>query len=90
MDDCACVCAEYVRKWHKDKFMNEKRYTIDVDDTAWLLIEPLVQQKPGQGRKRTVNIREVVNALFYLDHTGCNGRCSQNSFLIIVMSIIIT
>jgi len=47
-----------------------KRYPTDVDDTAWMLIEPLVQQKPGRGRKRTVTIREIVNALFYLDHTG--------------------
>ena len=63
-----------------DRFMDEKRYTTDVDDTAWMLIEPLVQQKPGQGRKRTVNIREVVNALFYLDHTGCQWEMLPKEF----------
>jgi putative transposase len=60
--------------------MNEKRYTTDVDDTAWMIIEPLVQQKPGQGRKRTVHIREVVNALFYLDHTGCHWEMLPKEF----------
>ena len=31
--------------------MDEQRYTTDVDDTAWMLIEPIIRQKPGQGRK---------------------------------------
>ena len=49
----------------------KKRYMTDLDDTEWMLIESLVRQKPGRGRKRTVDTREVVNALFYLDYTGC-------------------
>ena len=58
----------------------KKRYTTDVNDTEWLLIEPLVRQKPGKGRKRTVNIREVVNAIFYLDYTGCQWEMLPKDF----------
>ncbi len=49
----------------------KKRYMTDLDDTEWMLIESFVRQKPGRGRKRTIATREVVNALFYLDYTGC-------------------
>jgi len=54
-----------------DMDTTKKRYMTDLDDTSWMLIEPFVRQKPGRGRKRTVPTREVVNALFYLDYTGC-------------------
>lgn len=58
----------------------EKRYPTDVDDTTWMLIEPIVRQKPGKGRKRTVNIREVMNAIFYLNHTGCQWEMLPKEF----------
>ena len=63
-----------------DRRTPKKRYTTDVNDTEWLLIEPLVRQKPGKGRKRTVNIREVVNAIFYLDYTGCQWEMLPKEF----------
>jgi transposase len=58
----------------------KKRYPTDIDDAEWMLIEPLVQQKPGKGRKRRVNIREVVNALFYLNRTGCQWDMVPKDF----------
>jgi putative transposase len=57
-----------------------KRYSTDVDDTEWLLIEPFLRQKPGRGRKRTVNIREVANAIFYIDRTGCQWEMLPKDF----------
>jgi len=58
----------------------KKRYMTDLDDTEWMLIESLVRQKPGRGRKRTVDTREVVNALFYLDYTGCQWEMLPKDF----------
>lgn len=47
-----------------------KRYPSDLTDEQWALIEPLLPDaKPG-GRPRTVDLREVVNALFYQARTG--------------------
>lgn len=57
-----------------------KRYSTDVDDTEWMIIEPFLRQKPGKGRKRTVNIREVANAIFYLDRTGCQWEMLPKEF----------
>ena len=48
------------------------RYPSDVTDREWALIEPLIPPaKPG-GRKRSVNLREVINGLFYVLETGCS------------------
>lgn len=45
------------------------RYPSDLTEEEWALIEPLIP--PG---KRTVNMREVVNALMYVLSTGCQWR----------------
>jgi putative transposase len=48
-----------------------KPYRSDLTDAQWELIRPLLPPaKPG-GRPRTVDLREVVNTLFYQAHTGC-------------------
>ena len=49
-------------------------YDSDLTDYEWQLIEPFLQQAPGPGRKRTVNIREIVNAILYLSRSGCQWR----------------
>lgn len=59
---------------------SQKRYSTNVADSEWLLIEPLIRQKPGSGRKRTVDIRAVINAIFYLDRTGCQWEMLPNDF----------
>jgi putative transposase len=48
-----------------------KRYPSDLTDEQWALLAPLVPPaKPG-GRPRAVDLREVVNTLFYQARTGC-------------------
>jgi hypothetical protein len=42
-----------------------KRYASDLNDQEFELLAPHVAQKDGSGRIRTVNIREVLNTLFY-------------------------
>lgn len=50
------------------------RYPSDLTDAEWALVEPLIPPaKPG-GRKRTVNVREVANAIFYVLWTGCQWQ----------------
>ena len=51
--------------------MARKAYKSDLTNEEWQIIEPLIAPpKPG-GHPRTVDIREVVNAIFYLLRTGC-------------------
>jgi putative transposase len=48
----------------------EKRYPSDLTEAEWAILEPLVPRaKPG-GHPRTVNIREVVNGIFYVLRGG--------------------
>lgn len=50
------------------------RYPSDVTDDEWSILGPLIPPgKPG-GRKRSVNLREVVNGLLYVLSTGCQWR----------------
>jgi transposase len=46
--------------------MSRKSYDSDVTDVEWLLLEPLIPPEKHGGRHREVDIREVVNAIFYV------------------------
>jgi len=48
-----------------------KPYSTDLTDEQWQILQPLLPAaKPG-GRPRIVDMREVVNTLFYQNRTGC-------------------
>ena len=47
-----------------------KAYETDLTDEEWAVLEPLLPPPQPGGRKRTTNIREVINAVFYLLRTG--------------------
>lgn len=48
-----------------------KPYPTDLTDAQWAVLAPLLPPaKPG-GRPRTIDLREVVNTLFYQQRTGC-------------------
>ncbi len=54
--------------------MDRKAYSTDLTDDQWDLLEPLLPSaKPG-GRPRSVDVREIVNALLYVLRTGCPWR----------------
>jgi putative transposase len=48
-----------------------KRYPSDLTDEQWAILEPLIPPAKAGGAPRTVNMREVVNALFYQNRAGC-------------------
>jgi len=48
-----------------------KEYGTDLTDEQWAILEPLVPAPKTGGRKREVNIREVINTILYLNRTGC-------------------
>jgi transposase len=51
-----------------------KAYPTDISDEQWALLEPLIPgAKPG-GRPRSVDMREVINALLYILAAGCAWR----------------
>jgi transposase len=50
------------------------RYDSDLTDEEWALVEPLIPPAKRGGRKRAVNVREVLNAVFYVLWTGCQWK----------------
>ncbi len=60
--------------------MTRKPYPTDLTNAQWSRIAPLIPPaKPG-GRRRTVNVREVVNAILYFVRTGCQWRNLPHDF----------
>jgi transposase len=50
------------------------RYPSDLTDAEWEHIASLIPPAKRGGRKRTVDVREVVNGLMYVLSTGCQWR----------------
>ena len=50
------------------------RYPSDLTNDEWACIGPLIPPAKRGGRKRSVDIREVVNGLMYILSTGCQWR----------------
>jgi putative transposase len=54
--------------------MRTEHYPSDITDEQWPLIEPhLPAARPG-GRPRKTDMRDVVDAIFYILRTGCQWR----------------
>ena len=54
--------------------MKRKTYPSDLTNKQWELLSPLLPAaKPG-GRPRTVELREILNAILYVLRTGCAWR----------------
>jgi transposase len=51
-----------------------KRYPSDLTDEEWERIAPLMPRALVRGRRRTVEFREVINAVRYLVRSGCGWR----------------
>ena len=50
------------------------RYPSDLTDAEWALVEPLIPPAKHGGRHREINVREVLNAIFYVLSTGCQWQ----------------
>ena len=58
------------RKYRRDGL----RYASDTTDAEWAVIEPHMPPLASCGRPRQTDLREVVNAIFYIAQTGCQWR----------------
>jgi putative transposase len=60
--------------------MKRKPYPSDVTDEQWAILQPLIPPARPGGRPRETDMREVVNALFYLTREGCSWRALPHDF----------
>ncbi len=60
--------------------MKRLSYPSDLTEKEWAILSPLIPPaKPG-GHPRTTDIREVINAILYLDRTGGQWRALPHEF----------
>ncbi len=55
-------------------------YPSDVTDAEWDVISPLLPKALSGGRPRTVVLRHVINAIFYVSRSGCAWRMLPTDF----------
>ena len=56
-----------------------KPYESDLTDEEWRIIAPLVPHSK-EGKPRTVDIREILNAITYVLKSGCSWRLLPHDF----------
>jgi putative transposase len=57
-----------------------QRYPTDLTEAEWTILAPLIPAAKSGGRPRTTDIREVVNAIFYVLRGGCQWRLLPTEF----------
>lgn len=60
--------------------MKRKRYPSDLTDLEWMILLPLVPPPKTGGRPRSVDVREVINAVFYVTRGGIPWRYLPKDF----------
>jgi len=56
-------------------------YPSDLSDEQWAILEPLVPPAKRGGRRREVDMREVINTILYLNRTGCQWAMLPHDLL---------
>jgi transposase len=56
------------------------RYASDLTNEEWAVLVPYLPAPRRLGRPRTVDLREIVNALLYMAQTGCQWRLLPRDF----------
>lgn len=60
--------------------MTRDPYPSDLTDEQWKLIQKLIPGAEPGGRDRTVDMREVINGILYLNRNGCTWRALPHEF----------
>ncbi len=66
--------------WFVNLARRNGRYSTDLTDEEYALIEELLPERKPLGRPRDVDLREVVNAIPYLLRTGCQWGMPPRAF----------
>jgi len=60
--------------------MVRRAYPTDLSDSQWALLEPFMPKSKPLGRNIEVDLREVVNAIFYINRAGCQWDMLPHDF----------
>lgn len=59
---------------------SRSRYPSDLTEAEWEILQPLMPAVRRDVRPRKYELREVVNAIRYLQRTGCSWRMLPHDF----------
>jgi len=59
---------------------SRKPYPSDLTDAQWAILEPLLPPRVPAGSPRTTDLREVLNAIFYVLTSGCAWSALPHDF----------
>jgi putative transposase len=57
-----------------------KPYASDLSDAEWTILEPLIPPAKLGGRPRSVNMRQILNGIFYVLRSGCAWRLLPHDY----------
>lgn len=60
--------------------MKRRSYPSDISDEEWNIIAPYIPPEQPGGRPRTTDMREVINAIWYVLRTGCQWRMIPHEY----------
>jgi putative transposase len=60
--------------------MESRRYSTDLSEKEWGLLEPYLPAQKWRGRPRLHSPREILNAVFYVLKIGCQWRMLPREF----------
>jgi transposase len=60
--------------------LERKQYTSDLTDQEWEIVEPLLPDDKAVGRLREVDLREVLNGIYYRADNGVKWRNLPSDF----------
>lgn len=60
--------------------MTRESYPTDLMDEQWKMVEPMLPKGKEGGRERSIDIREILNAVFYVVRSGCDWRMLPHDF----------
>ncbi len=65
-----------------EKTQSAVKYPSDLIDEEWEILQPIFDKLEPYttGRPRTTDLREILNAIFYLNKTGCPWRYLPNDY----------
>lgn len=80
--DCESRCDKRCKMSRLPEIAKPHRpaYPSDMSDAEWEIIKPLLPRPKGFGRPVTVDCREVLNAIFYVQRTGCQWEMLPHDF----------
>jgi len=57
-----------------------KPYASDLSDAEWAILEPLIPPAKAGGRPRSVNMRQILNGIFYVLRSGGAWRLLPHDY----------